>query len=62
MFKRLILEDWTHVVPILAFALTFLVFLYFVIRAFMLKRSHLEHLAQLPLDEEQPEPALPKHS
>lgn len=53
MFKRIIYDDWTNVVPIVAFLLTFAVFIYFFIQALRLRKSHTERLARLPLEDEQ---------
>ena len=54
MFKRIILEDWQSVVPYLCFALIGGAFLIIVVRALCLKKSDVDHLAHLPLldDEE----------
>ena len=52
MFKRVIYEDWQTLVPIIAFVLTFSVFLIQVLRALLIKRPHAERLASLPLGEE----------
>jgi hypothetical protein len=50
MFKRLELESWHEVLPIIGFALTAAVFLVAIIRALMLHRDKAEELAALPLD------------
>lgn len=49
MFKRLILEDWTVVMPVMAFFFTVAVFLYTTIRAMRLSKPRREELANLPL-------------
>lgn len=49
MFKRLILEDWTVVMPVMAFFFTAAVFLYTTVRAMRLSKPRREELAKLPL-------------
>ena len=49
MFKRIIHEDWTNIVPMIAFAVMFTVFLITTIRAIRLNKAEREHLASLPL-------------
>ena len=50
MFKRISYEEWHSSVPIIAFALTFAVFIYFVVRAVRMRRDEVVRLASLPLD------------
>lgn len=54
MFHRIIHEHWTHVVPIIAFVLTFLVFVTATVRALRMKKPQRVHLAALPLDQRTP--------
>lgn len=55
MFKRIIYDDWTSIIPLISFWLTFGVFLAITVRALLLQRKQVEHSAQLPLeDDEQP--------
>ena len=49
-FKRISYDEWTEVVPIIAFILTFGVFVFFVVRAFRLHRDEAGRMASLPLD------------
>ncbi|MES2440623.1 MAG: hypothetical protein V4584_16265 [Verrucomicrobiota bacterium] len=49
MFKRLILEDWTVVMPVIAFFFTASVFVCTTIRALKLPKARREELANLPL-------------
>ncbi len=49
MFKRVIIEDWHHILPFLAFGLTSAGFLCLVIRALLMKKSESERLSSLPL-------------
>lgn len=51
MFKRIIHEDWTNIVPMIAFGIMFTVFVVATIRALRIKPSERERLASLPLDE-----------
>ena len=50
MFKRIIYEDWTQVIPIVSFWLTFGVFIAICIRTLLLKKSKISELEQLPLE------------
>ena len=50
MFRRILNEDWTHVVPIIAFCIFFVVFIAVTIRALRIKKSDRERLAALPLE------------
>ncbi len=52
MFKRIIYEEWTTIVPIAAFLLTFGVFMGASIRALLLKKNEREKLANMPLETE----------
>lgn len=49
MFKRVVHEEWTSMVPMLAFGVMFTVFLVTTIRALRLEKSERERLATLPL-------------
>ncbi len=51
MFKRVVHEDWTTIVPMIAFALMFGVFVVTTIRALRLGKSERERLATLPLND-----------
>ena len=51
MFKRVILEDWASIVPMIAFGILFLVFLGTSLRAVFMRRPDRERMAHLPLDE-----------
>ena len=52
MFKRINYEDWHEIVPLVAFGLTFCVFTFFLVRAFLIKKSDAEYLANLPLQKD----------
>jgi hypothetical protein len=50
MFRRVILDDWASVIPIVSFVIFFSVFLIATIRAVRLAEKNRDHLASLPLD------------
>jgi preprotein translocase subunit YajC len=52
MFKRIFHEEWTTVVPIIAFVLTFTFFVVMMVRAARMKKAKREHMASLPLDDD----------
>ena len=53
MFKRIIYDDWTSIIPIISFWLTFSVFIAICVHALLLKKSRIEEMKQLPLEEDQ---------
>ena len=57
MFKRVILEDWHNVVPYICFGLTIGVFLIGVIFALRMKKSKVDRISRLPLEDEIEEPS-----
>lgn len=52
MFKNVAFADWAPWIAILAFAVSFAVFLYFVIMAIRMPRKKVQHDSELPLKEE----------
>jgi hypothetical protein len=50
MLRRIIMEDWALIVPIISFAVTATVFLTVSIRAIRLPKDRREKLARIPLD------------
>lgn len=52
MFKYLTHADWTELTSIIAFGLTFMVFAVMGLRAFVMRKNEVEHMASLPLDDE----------
>lgn len=52
MFKRIIYDDWTTIIPILSFWLTFGVFLIIVMRAVFLRKKTVNYMKNLPLEDE----------
>ena len=55
MFKRVIYEDWTAIVPIISFIATAGVFLVATIRALCLPKHRCEQLASIPIADSIPE-------
>tara|TARA_R100000027_G_scaffold50114_4_gene38794 strand:- start:10905 stop:11087 length:183 start_codon:yes stop_codon:yes gene_type:complete len=51
MFKRIVYDNWTQIVPIISFWLTFGVFLAITLRALFYKKDYIRHMGNLPLDE-----------
>ena len=51
MFKRIVIEDWTIIMAVVAFAFTASVFIYTSVRALRLTKERREKLANLPLDD-----------
>lgn len=54
MFKRILHEDWTSIVPIIAFIVTFTIFVVAIVRSIKMKKATSEHLASLPLQNDTP--------
>jgi len=52
MFKRIIYDEWTTIVPIISFVFTFGVFLAICLRAFFMKKDKVQHMKDLPLEDE----------
>ena len=52
MFKRVFHEDWTTIVPIIAFIITFTFFVVVMVRAARMKKAKQDHLASLPLQDD----------
>ena len=63
MFKRIILEDWHNLLPMVGFTFFFVIFLYLSMRAILMKRSKVEEIANLPFEDEITEESLksPRH-
>ena len=63
MFKRIIYDDWTSIVPLISFWFTFVVFLLITGRALLMRKSNVRHISSLPLkDEKSSNPAKPEKS
>ncbi len=59
MFKRVILEDWANIVPMIAFGVLFTVFLLTTLRAIRLKPDERKRMADLPLNDSSTDHNLP---
>jgi len=59
MFDRIIHEDWTTIIPMISFWIIFLVFLGAAIRSLVMKKSEVERMAALPLDDRADRPRSP---
>lgn len=57
MFRRVLYENWHDVVPIVAFVLTFAVFVVAFIRALLMRKDTIDAMALLPLDDAPVAPA-----
>ena len=57
MFKRIIYDEWTNVIPIVSFWLTFSVFIVICLRAMLQKKANISKMAQLPFEERIPDNA-----
>ncbi|MEO0508402.1 MAG: hypothetical protein AAF065_00910 [Verrucomicrobiota bacterium] len=53
MFKRIIYDEWTTIVPLISFWFTFSVFLAITLRAYLLRPKTVEHLGQMPLRDDE---------
>jgi hypothetical protein len=51
MFKRVFVEDWAHIIPVISFCIFFTVFMVVTIRAMRLGKAERERLAAMPLEE-----------
>jgi hypothetical protein len=56
MWKRIEYAEWVDMVPIIAFILTFSVFVLLVTRTILMKKTQVKQLASLPLDLATPSP------
>ena len=54
MWNRIEYAEWVAVIPIIAFVLTFSVFVILVTRAMCMKKTRIAELSRLPLDQEPP--------
>lgn len=53
MFKRIFYEDWTTVIPLISFWLTFGVFLAITAKAYLLKQNTVQRLESMPLEDDE---------
>ncbi len=60
MFKRIQYAEWQEILPVLAFCISFLLFLLIVVRALRMRKERARRMANLPLDDDtQPKPENP---
>lgn len=52
MFKRIVFDNTTNVLVIAALFISLMVFVFFLVRVFRMKRKHLHHMSRLPLDDD----------
>jgi hypothetical protein len=53
MFRRVILESWHEYVPYVCFAIIASVFLLIVVRALLMPKARVQHLASMPLRDDE---------
>ena len=53
MFRRVNLEAWHGIVPYICFALIAGIFIVIVVRALRMKQSDVDHIANLPLRDDE---------
>ena len=51
MFKRIVYDSWTEMIPSISFWLTFLVFVGIVITTICMKKQKVHHMSHLPLED-----------
>lgn len=51
MFKRIFVEDWAQIIPMISFFIFASVFVLVTIRAMRLRKPERERLAAMPLDQ-----------
>lgn len=56
MSSRVAFDAWQIVFPVIGFTLFFALFLWLFFRAVRMKRPSIDHLENLPLEEENPRP------
>jgi hypothetical protein len=54
MFRRLIFDHWVAIFPLVAFVTAFVVYVSISYKALKMRRSQIEHFAQLPFNDQQP--------
>lgn len=54
MFKRILVEDWAHIIPVISFCIFASVFVLVTLRAMRMRKTDRERLASLPLDPSTP--------
>ncbi len=56
MFHRISYDEWTSVVPVIAFILTFGAFIVLTVRAVAMRKPRRDYLSQLPLKDDDSNP------
>jgi archaellum biogenesis protein FlaJ (TadC family) len=56
MFRELELANWTQIIAIVAFVVSFGVFLFFLIGAIRMPKKKIKHDSELPLTEDHKKP------
>jgi len=51
MFKRVIIEDWATILPVVSFFIFFVVFAAITVRALRLSKKDRDHMASMPLED-----------
>lgn len=51
MFKRVIYDNWSLIIPVVAFAFTATLYFVMVIRAMLMKPERRDQMASLPLED-----------
>lgn len=52
MFKRVLLEDWHVLIPLISFGTLFAIFVLVIYRTLRMKKDRIDHFANMPLEEE----------
>lgn len=53
MFKSIQYEEWQQMLPLIGFGLCFIVFLLYAVKAILMKKKHIQHMSNLPLEKEE---------
>lgn len=51
MFKRIVLEEWANLIPMIVFGVLFTIFLINILRAIRIGPKEREHMANLPFSD-----------
>ena len=51
MYRRVLYENWHNIVPMVAFAVTFTVFTFALIRSLVMRKDKADAMAAKPLDD-----------
>lgn len=51
MFKRIIYDNWTEIIPIISFWITFSIFIAIVIRSIFMKPTEAKRMGHMPLQD-----------